>query len=42
MWNLKTKLVNITKTKQTQRYKEQTSGYRWGEGRGKGNTGVGD
>ena len=28
------KLVNITKKKQTHRYREQTSGYRWGEGRG--------
>ena len=27
MWNLKNKLVNITKKKQTHRYKEQTSGY---------------
>ena len=35
MWNLKTynKLVNITKKKQTHRYREQTSGYQWGEGR---------
>ena len=32
MWNLKkyNKLVNITKTKQTHRYREQTSGYQWG------------
>ena len=28
----KIKLVNITK--QTHRYREQTSGYQWGEGRG--------
>ena len=28
------KLVNITKKKQTHRYREQTSGYQWGEGRG--------
>ena len=27
MWNLKHKLVNITKKKQIHRYKEQTSGY---------------
>ena len=25
------KLVNIIKTKQTHRYREQTSGYQWGE-----------
>ena len=35
------KLVNITK-KQTRRYKEQTSGYQWGEGREEGQEGVGD
>ena len=30
------KLVNKTKKKQTHRYREQTSGYQWGEvGRGK-------
>ena len=28
-------LVNITK-KQTHRYREQTSGYHWGDGRGQG------
>ena len=27
------KLVNITKKKQTHRYREQTSSYQWGEGR---------
>ena len=27
------KLVNITKKKQSHRYREQTDGYRWGEGR---------
>ena len=27
------KLENITKKKQTHRYREQTSGYQWGEGR---------
>ena len=30
------------KKKQTLRYKEQTSGYQWEEGRGRGNIGVGD
>ena len=33
------KLVNITKKKQTHRYREQPSGYQWGEGRG--NIGMG-
>ena len=28
------KLVNKTKKKQTHRYRERTSGYQWGEGRG--------
>ena len=28
-------LVNIIKKKQTHRYREQTSGYQWGEGRGR-------
>ena len=32
----KEKLVNITKKKQTHRYREQTSGYCWGEGKGEG------
>ena len=36
------KLVNVTKKKQTYRYREQTSGYQWGEGRVRGKTGVGD
>ena len=36
MWNLKNKQVNITNKKKTHRYKEQTRGYQWGEGRGKG------
>ena len=36
MWNLKNKPVNITKKKQTHRYREQTHGYQWGEGKGKG------
>ena len=26
----------ITKQKQTHRYREQTSGYQWGEGKGEG------
>ena len=30
------KLVNIIKTKQTHRYREETRGYQWGEGRGEG------
>ena len=34
------KLVNITKKKQTHRYREQTSGYPSGKGRGRGNIGV--
>ena len=28
--------MNITKQKQTHRYREQTSGYQWGEGSGEG------
>ena len=36
------KLVNITEKKQTHRYKEQTSSYQWGEGRGRGNIGRGE
>ena len=33
VWNLKkcNKLVSITKKKQTHRYREQTSGYQWGD-----------
>ena len=34
--------MNITKQKQTHRYREQTSGYQWEEGRGRGRLGVGD
>ena len=30
------KLVNKTKKKQIRKYREQTSGYQWGEGRGEG------
>ena len=38
MWNLKkyNKLMTITKQKRTHRYREQTSGYQWGEGREEG------
>ena len=40
MQNLKnTILVKITKRKQTHRYREQTNGNHWGEGRG--NIGMG-
>ena len=33
MWNLKkyNKLVNITKNKQSHRYREQAGGHQWGE-----------
>ena len=30
------------KKKQTHRYRDQTSGYQWGDGRGRGNIGVVD
>ena len=33
------KLVNKTEKKNTHRYREQTSGCQWGEGRGRGNLG---
>ena len=33
---IQNKWMNITKQKKTHRYWEQTSGYQWGEGRGKG------
>ena len=36
------KLVTVTKEKETHRYGEQTSGYQWGEGRGRGKIGVGE
>ena len=36
MWNLKNKVVNTTKKKQTHIYKEQTSSYQWSEVRGEG------
>ena len=35
------KLVNKTKKKQTHRYREQTSGYQWGEERAEGEDGEG-
>lgn len=38
MWDLKNKLMNITKEKQIHRYEVQTSGEREG---GRGNKGVG-
>ena len=34
------KLVNVTKKKQTHRYRKQISGYQWGVG-SRDNTGVG-
>ena len=34
--------MNATKKKQTHRYREQTSGYQWGEGRGRCKIGVRD
>ena len=36
------KLMNITKKKQTHRYREQISDCQLGEGEGKDNIGVGD
>ena len=38
MWNIKkyNQLVNITKKKQTHRYREETSDYQWGEGHDRG------
>ena len=46
MWNLKkySKLINnkYTQQKQTQRLRGQTNGYQWGEGRGRGLTGLGE
>ena len=42
MWNLKNKLVNITKKKHTHRYREQTSDYQSGEGQGEGQDRVGE
>ena len=34
MWNLKNKLMNITKKKKSYRYREQAIGYQWGKGEG--------
>ena len=34
------KLINITKRKQTHRYREQTRGYQWGEGSGRCHIGI--
>ena len=34
--------MNITKQKETHRYREKTSGYQWGEGRRRGKKGGGD
>ena len=34
--------MNITKKKQIQRFREETTGYPWGEGKGTGNTVVGN
>ena len=34
--------MNITEQKQTHRYRKQTSGYQWGEGREEGPDGVGN
>ena len=36
------KQMNLTKKKQIHRYRKQTSGYQWGEGRGRGKIGVWD
>ena len=33
--------MNITKKKQIHRFREETTGYPWEEGKGRGNTGVG-
>ena len=38
----KIKLVNITKYKQTHRYREETSSYQWREGNGQGQEWVVD
>jgi len=39
---LKIKQTNITKQKETHRYREQTSGYQWEDGRVEGQDRVGD
>ena len=36
------KLVTVIKKKQTQRYREQTSSYQWGERSGEEKTGIED
>ena len=43
-WTLKgtIKLMSITEKKQAHKYREQTSGYQWRQGRGRGNIKVGD
>ena len=33
------KIMNIKKKKHPHRYREETSGYQWGKGRGRGNMG---
>ena len=42
MNNIIKQMNNITKQKQTHRYREKNSGYQWEKGRGKGNIGVRD
>ena len=37
-----TSVYILTKQKQTHRYREETSGYQWGEGRGRGEIEVED
>ena len=34
--------MNVIKQKQVHKYRQQTSGYQWTEGKGRGNRGVGD
>ena len=42
MWNLKNNANKyIAKQKWTHRYRKQTRGYQWGEGRGRGKTRIG-
>ena len=40
IWNLKIKQMYVTKQKQTHRYRKQTSGCQWGDGRGRDKIGV--
>ena len=42
MQNLKNKLVKITKTKKSHRYREDTTAYQWEGGRGRSKTLVED